>query len=93
MGLLLALLLPAQAVSPDTVTALRTELERSTTELRLGEEGPPWFVAYDLIEGDFATYYAEFGALLQDFSPAWTPAPGVRPVPAWPRNRAASARG
>ncbi|MCB9746617.1 MAG: hypothetical protein H6740_28840, partial [Alphaproteobacteria bacterium] len=46
--------------------ALSAELERSLEELALPEESPPWYIAYDLVDGQFYTAFAELGALMQD---------------------------
>ncbi|MCB9745838.1 MAG: hypothetical protein H6741_06375 [Alphaproteobacteria bacterium] len=46
--------------------ALQAELDRSLTELALPGETPPWFVAYDLVDGSYYTAFAELGALMQD---------------------------
>lgn len=46
--------------------ALEAELQRSMAELKLAEDGGPWYISYDLIDGWYSTARAEFGALLED---------------------------
>ncbi|MBK7759063.1 MAG: hypothetical protein IPI35_22240 [Deltaproteobacteria bacterium] len=46
--------------------ALQTELDRALTELRLPGEAAPWYVSYDYIDGMYATYFADMGAMMQD---------------------------
>ncbi len=50
--------------------ALQTELDRSLTSLALPGEQPPYWIAYDVVDGQVATVYAEAGAVLtQDQGP------------------------
>ena len=46
--------------------AMRDELARSTSELRLGDEPKPYYVAYTISDIDQATVSATFGALTSD---------------------------
>jgi len=46
--------------------AMRDELGRSTSELRLGDEPKPYYVAYTISDIDQATVSATFGALTSD---------------------------
>lgn len=46
--------------------ALQAELDRSLSSLRIEGEAAPYYVAYDLIDGQYTTTYAEFGAVIQD---------------------------
>jgi TldD protein len=48
------------------VDALAAELERATTELTLPDGSPPWWVGYELIDGQYSTAFAESGHLVQD---------------------------
>lgn len=45
--------------------AIHAELDRAR-QLTLGEEGPPWFVAVDVTQGVYSTWYAELGGLLSE---------------------------
>jgi hypothetical protein len=63
---MMLLLMSLAAADPAVLLdAMDAELQRSTTQLELGEQGPPWFVAYDAIEGSVATTFAEFGAVME----------------------------
>jgi predicted Zn-dependent protease len=46
--------------------AMRDELARATSELRLGDEPKPYYVAYTISDIDQATVSATFGALTSD---------------------------
>ena len=52
------------APPPGLIPALESELERATTELKLQDEAPPYWVSYDVVDGQFATFFAEMGAVL-----------------------------
>ncbi len=51
---------------PAVEVALTTELDRAMRELRLPDAAPPYFIAYDVLDGTVATAFGEFGALIQD---------------------------
>ncbi|MCP4805639.1 MAG: hypothetical protein GY913_10795 [Proteobacteria bacterium] len=52
--------------APEIVGALENELARATTELALpGEDGPHW-VQLEVVDGTYATMFAEFGAMMTD---------------------------
>ncbi len=46
--------------------ALHVELDRSLSSLALPDEPPPYWIAYDVVQGRVATTYAESGAVLTD---------------------------
>jgi len=54
------------AWSDETVlrAALDAELERALNGLRLPGEEPPYWIAYDVLQGEVATVFAEAGAVL-----------------------------
>jgi len=62
---MLTLLSVALAAHEVNVAAMEAELERSTTELNIQDEAPPWMVTYDLIDGAYTTSFAEFGSLVR----------------------------
>ncbi len=65
--MILLLLSAAFAAPPENlVPALEAELERATTELKLQDDAPPYWVSYDVVDGTFATYFAEMGAVISE---------------------------
>lgn len=52
--------------APEVLGALKNELARSTAELKLEGEDPAWWVQLEIVDGEYATAFAEFGALLTD---------------------------
>lgn len=63
--LLMAAALAGGADGTDALrAALHAELERSATLLALPGEPPPSWIAYDVIQGQVSTVYAEAGAVL-----------------------------
>jgi TldD protein len=68
---LVGVALAADAEAADPLrAALHQELERSLTDLALPGEPPPYWVSYDVTQGQVATVYAESGAVLtEDLGP------------------------
>lgn len=54
------------APSPPVEQALGVELTRAMEGLRLPDAAPPYLIQYDLLDGDVATVFAEFGALVDE---------------------------
>ncbi|MED5371109.1 MAG: metallopeptidase TldD-related protein [Myxococcota bacterium] len=43
---------------------MEEELARATSELHLPDESPPWWLSYEVVDGEVTTVYADFGAVM-----------------------------
>ena len=50
------------AAPPPVEVALRDEMARALTDLRLPDGAPPYLLLYDVLDGEVVTAFAEFGA-------------------------------
>ncbi len=60
--MIVLLSLALAAAPPPVEVALRDEMARALTDLRLPDGAPPYLLLYDVLDGEVVTAFAEFGA-------------------------------